>query len=179
MRLLDYLRPGLKQSPEVAALQEGFQRGIDMLWEDIENAARQLNVDTATWGLSIWENALGLPAEVERPSEFRRSRITAKLRGQGTTTVEAIQNVAASFSHGEVEVTELPAEYRVEIYFADAVGLPPNLSDLKAAIAEIIPAHLVVGYVSTLKTWNDVKALTMTWAEAGAMTWEELRGGTL
>ena len=179
MKLLDYLRPALRESPEVQAIQEGFQVVVDSLWNAVEDCMAQLDVETATWGLSIWEEALGLPVEVERPMAFRRSRIIAKLRGQGTTTVTAIQNVAASFSNGEVEVTEIPEEYRIRIHFVGAIGLPPNLADLKAAIAEIIPAHLGVGYESPLKTWDDIKALSMTWDSAGAMTWEELRGGTL
>lgn len=177
MRLLDYLRPALRESPEVQAIQEGFQAAADGLWNAVDDCKAQLDVETATWGLSIWEEALGLPVEVERPMAFRRSRIKAKLRGQGTTTVAAIQNVAASFSNGEVEVTEVPKEYRIRVHFVDAIGLPPNLSDLKAAIAEIIPAHLGVGYESTIKTWNDVKHLT--WGEAAGQSWEVLRGGTL
>ncbi|WP_251447048.1 putative phage tail protein [Vermiculatibacterium agrestimuris] len=177
MRLLEYLRPALRKSPEIQAIQEGLQVGIDDLWDAVESARKQLNVETATWGLSIWEEALGISVEAEKAMDFRRSRIRAKLRGQGTTTVEALCNVAASFSNGEVAVTEHPAEYRVEIKFVGALGLPPNLDDLKAAIAEILPAHLAVGYVSTLKIWNDVK--DMTWAEAAGQTWEQLRGGTV
>lgn len=177
MKLLEYLRPGLRESPEVQEIQAAFQRQVDKLWEDINASIAQLDIETATWGLQLWETALGLPVEVERPVEFRRSRATAKLRGQGTTTVEAIQNVAASFSGGEVEVAECPGEYRVDIRFVDAIGLPPNLDDLKAAIAEIIPAHLETRYISTLKTWNDVKHFT--WSEVAGQTWEQLRGGTL
>ncbi len=177
MTLLEYLRPGLQKSEEVQAILGGFQIGEDRLWAAVEDARAQLDVDRATWGLAIWEEALGLPVEVARPTEFRRSRIIAKLRGQGTTTAKSIRNVAASFSGGAVEVTEYPGEYRIEIRFVDAVGLPPNLSDLKAAIEEIVPAHLAVGYISTLKTWDDVK--DRTWDGVKTMTWEELRGGSL
>lgn len=177
MMLLDYLRPALRQSPEVQAILRGLQVPVETLWGDVEAAGRQLDVERATWGLAIWEEALGLPVEVGRPSEFRRSRIIAKLRGQGTTTAEAIRNIAASFSNGTVDVVEIPSEYCIEIHFVDAMGLPPNLNDLKAAIAEVIPAHLAVKYVSKLKTWNEIKHLT--WDEVKDMTWEELRGGTI
>lgn len=177
MRLLEYLRPGLQSSPEVQDIQKGLQAAIDDLWGAADNCMAQLDVDSATWGLELWEKALGLFTEAEAPLESRRSRVKAKLRGQGTTTVESIRNVAASFANGEVEVKEFPAEYRIEIHFVGADGLPPNLNDLKAAIEEIIPAHLAVGYVSTLKTWGDVAR--MTWGDVANMTWEELRGGTL
>lgn len=177
MKLIDYPRSALQRSAEVQAILEGFQVGVDGARRALSAAAEQLDLNTATWGLTYWEDALGLPVEVERPAEFRRSRIVAKLRGQGTTTAESIRNIAASFSNGTVEVTEIPTEYRIEVHFVDAVGLPPNLHDLKAAIAEIVPAHLAVGYVSTLKTWDNVK--DRTWDGAQALTWEELRGGTM
>lgn len=179
MRLIDYFRPALQESQEVKAIQDGIQAAVDKLWADVEDCTAQLNVETATWGLSIWEEALGLPVQVERPMAFRRSRIKAKRRGHGTIKVEVVQNVAASFANGDVEVIEIPEEYLVKIHFLNTVGLPPNLSDLKSAIDEIIPAHLVVAYESDMKTWDDVEALSMTWTGAGTMTWEELRGGTL
>lgn len=177
MRLLEYLRPGLRESQEVQAIQAGFQGAVDQLWGTVFDCLEQLDVETASWGLEHWERALGIPVEVANPLDYRRSRVKAKLRGQGTTTAEAVRNVAASFSNGGVEVKEIPEEYRIEVRFLDAVGLPPNLEDLKAAIGEIVPAHLAVGYISTLKTWDDVK--DMTWDAARAMTWEMLRGGTL
>lgn len=177
MRLLEYLRPGLRESQPVQAVQAGLQGPVDELWAAVFDCLDQLDVEKATWGLEHWERALGIPVEVDNTPDYRRSRVKAKLRGQGTTTAQAIRNVAASFSNGTVEVKEFPAEYRVEVHFVDAVGLPPNLEDLKAAIGEIIPAHLAVGYISTLKTWDDVR--DMTWANAAAMTWETLRGGTL
>lgn len=177
MRLIDYFRPGIRESEDVRAIQNAFQKVIDSLWGDVEDCMAQLNVETATWGLDVWDKALDLPVEIEQPMTFRRSQIIAKLRGRGTTTVEAIQNVAASFSNGIVEVIEKPMEYQVDIHFVDATGLPPNMNDLKAAIAEIIPAHFSVRYISTLKVWDDVKDLT--WVEVMGMTWEELRGGTV
>lgn len=179
MRLMDYFRPAFSKSQEIKAIQDGIQVAVDKMWADVEDCMAQLNVETATWGLSIWEEALGLQVQVERPMEFRRSRIKAKMRGNGTITVEVVQNIAASFANGDVEVIEIPEEYLVKIHFLNTVGLPPNLSDLKNAIEEIIPAHLEVGYESTLKTWDDVRDLSMTWAGAGAMTWEVLRGGTV
>jgi len=177
MKLLEYLRPALQKSEEVQAILTGFQVALDALWDRVETGREQLNVENATWGLDYWESALGLSVEPERPAAFRRSRILARLRGQGTTTAESIRNVAASFSNGEVEVTEHPETYTVDVRFVEAVGLPPNLEDLKKAIAEVIPAHLAVRYISTIKTWDDVK--NRTWGESAGMTWETLRGGSL
>ncbi len=177
MRLLDYLRPALRESPEVRAILAGLQGGLDRAWDMLEDARAQLDVSTATWAAALWEEALGLPTEVDRPLDFRRSRVTSKLRGAGTTTVEMLRNVAESFSQGKAEVEEHPERCTFTVHFVDALGLPPNLRDLKAAIEELKPAHLAVEYEAALKTWDDTAKTT--WAGASAMTWEELRGGTV
>lgn len=174
MRLLEYLRPALQESKEVQGLQEGLQKAVDGLWDAVESCMDQLDVESATWGLRLWEGALGLPVEVERPLAFRRSRIIAKLRGQGTTTVQAIQNVAASFSNGEVEVTEIPEEYRIKVHFVGAAALPPNLGDLMTALSEVIPAHLALEYAAEIKTWGDVQDLV--WSDGKELSWGWLRG---
>lgn len=175
MRLLEYLRPELQQSPEVRAILEAWQQGVDRAGAAVNDALAQMDVNTATWGLDLWEEALGIPVEAEKELAYRRTRVVAKLRGVGTTTAETIRNVAASFSYGEVEVAELPSEYRVTVRFVGMLGLPPNLDDLKAAIGEVIPAHLEIVYITDLKVWNDVK--DKTWGEMSTLTWEQMRGG--
>ena len=122
------------------------------LWAARDGLLEQLNVTTATWGLEAWERALGIAVDVGRPVEYRRTRVMSKLRGQGTTTVAMIKNVAESFSNGAVEVVEHPEEYRFDIKFVGTVGIPPNLDDLTAAIAEIKPAHLAYDYIILFRT---------------------------
>lgn len=178
MRLMDYLPACYRGSPQVTALQEAMDGPVAALRAAQAAFLEQLDVETAgAWGLALWETWLGLAVEVGKPADYRRSRIRAKLRGQGTTTAELMRNVAESFSNGAVRVTELPAEYRVEVEFVDAIGLPPNLDDLKRALGEIVPAHLAIHYLSTLKTWDDVAG--MTWDDAGKLTWEQFKGGSL
>lgn len=176
MTLLDYLRDNLRKSPEVQDIFGSFQKELDELWEMVGSAGEQLVLETATWGIDFWELALGLEVEVNRENEFRKSRIKARLRGQGSTTVETIREVAASFSNGEVEVRELFQDYRIEIEFVGQVGLPPNLEDLKQAIREVLPAHLEPWYLSQLRCWDD---LQQNWDECGDFSWESLRGGSL
>ena len=111
-------------------------------------------------GLKMWEDMLNLPiAELKNPS-YRRSRILSKLRGAGTTTVELIENVASSFSNGEVDVIEHNDEYYFDVKFVGTKGIPPNLDDLKTAIEEIKPAHLGVNYIILYATHQDLQQYT-------------------
>lgn len=139
-----------------------------------EYMVKQLNPQTATPdGLAIWEQALGIPIDESRDVSFRRSRVIAKLRGRGTTTVAMIQNTAESFSNGAVAVTEYPKDYRVEIKFVGTVGTPPNMDDLTVALREIMPAHLHWEYIIIFNTW----AVTAqhTWAELSTRTWDDVK----
>lgn len=177
MKLVEYLPEFWGRSAEVVALQGALDPAVAAAWAVRDGLLDQLNVATATWGLERWERALGLEVEVEKPAEYRRSRICSKLRGQGTTTVAMIQNVAESFSNGKVDVIERPAEYRFDVKFTGTIGVPPNMDDLTAAIEEIKPAHLACDYVIIYRTWGAVKGLT--WDGAGVYTWDQLREGAM
>jgi len=164
-------------SPQFADLQDAIEPSVLAAWEARDGLVDQLCVDTATWGLKYWEQSLGIPVETEKSDAFRRSRVRSKLRGAGTTTVAMIQNVAESYSNGEVEITEHPAEYTIDIKFVGTVGIPPNMDDLTATLREIMPAHLHWDYIIIYNTWDAVSA--HTWGELATRTWDEVKESDL
>ncbi|MEA4955758.1 MAG: putative phage tail protein [Pseudoflavonifractor sp.] len=177
MKLIDMLPERLRLVPEIYAMEEALGEQADRAGAALEDAKAQLVLDTATWGLDLWEAALGLTTEAGKSLDFRRSRVRSKLRGQGTTTAAMLQNVAESFSNGAVEIIEYPAEARFEVKFVGTVGVPPNMDDLTAAIDDIKPAHLAYTYLIIYRTWDMVAE--MTWDQAGAYTWDQLKEGDL
>jgi len=147
-------------------------REIDQLYQALDEVLKQFFVSTATWGLELWEQFLGLPIDKTKPEQFRRERITAKLRGYGTITKEVIKNVASAFANGEVEVIEYPSEYKFVVKFVEK-GIPPNMSDLTKTIEEIKPAHLNYEYQYTYNVW---KFLTSkVWNDLAHYTWDQVR----
>jgi uncharacterized protein YmfQ (DUF2313 family) len=144
--LIEYLPRQYIKSPEVVEFQAVASEHMERFIETRDDLFDQFFVSSATWGLRMWEIALGLETDISKTYEFRRSRIESKLRGRGTTTKEMIRNVAASFSNGEVEVIEHSAEDWFEVKFIGTIGVPPNMDDLTAAIDEIKPAHLEYEY---------------------------------
>lgn len=146
---------------------------IDQLKSGIDELLDQFSIDTATWGLSLWESELGLAVDPTKPTEWRRERIKAKLRGAGTTTKQMIQNAAAAFSGGEVDVIEYPSEYRFEVKFIGVKGIPPNMAGFIEMLEQIKPAHLAYSFKYTYTVWNAVKNLT--WNQATSKTWNELK----
>lgn len=177
MKLSEYLPQFWDKSAEVLAIQKGMEQAVADAWAARDGLMDQLNVKKATWGLEHWERSLGLSTDVGQPVEYRRTRVMSKLRGQGTTTVVMIKNVAESFSNGQVEVVEHAGEYRFDVKFTGTIGVPPNMADLSAAIEEIKPAHLAYDYVIIFRTWGQVAA--KTWSELAGRTWGEVKGGTI
>ena len=110
--------------------------------EDVDFVMAQLWLQTASgWGLELWENAYGIPTEAGKNPDYRRTRIIAKPRGQGTPTAALIQSVASSFANGEAEVIEDSEHYMFTVKFTSMMGIPPNIDDLTSTIREIKPAH--------------------------------------
>jgi hypothetical protein len=158
--LVSYLPEYYDNSSETATIQRAIQPEIDLVWSARDDLLLQLNPRTATWGLDYWEAALGLQVDRSKDLEFRRTRVVAKLRGRGTTTVALIKSVSESFSNGAVDVRDIAREYRVEIHFVGTIGIPPNLEDLRAALDDIMPAHLDWIFVIYYRTHEMVHRYT-------------------
>lgn len=162
-------------SPVMNNLLDCEAEEIGKLQASIDDTLAQLFVDTATWGLKLWEQLCDLPTDTAKPLDQRRSVIKSKLRGVGTVTVELIQNVAEAYDGGKVEVSEQPEQYQFTITFVDTRGIPANLDDLKAAIEEIKPAHLTVRYEFNYLTWDELDAAEIVWNhfDEHPMTWKQ------
>ena len=175
--LIDLLPECYKNSVEVVELQGAFQHWSDALQTARDDLMAQMNVETATWGLVTWEKALGLVTDASKPNEYRRTRIMSKLRGQGTSTKAMIENVAESFSNGDVAIIEYNIESRFEVKFVGTLGIPPNMDDLTAALEEIKPAHLAYSYIYVYRTHAMLSGYTH--AQLAAYTHATLREGAI
>ena len=175
MNLMDLLPPYYAVSAQVIDLQSAFEYWTEALKDARDDLFEQLFVDTSTWGLELWEAALGIKTDVTKSVAFRCTRVISKLRGLGTTTVEMIENVAESFINGDVEIIEHPELYSFDVKFVSVYGIPPNLEDLTAAIEEIKPAHLAFNYIYSYMTWAEHDGYNYTWDEWDAMslTWDD------
>lgn len=161
-----------------AELQRVLGEAARRAASDVDLTLAQLWPQTASgWGLELWETAYGIPVEVDKDADFRRTRIISKLRGHGTPTAELIRAVAASFVNGAVEVVEHNDQSYFTVKFTSIMGVPPNVEDLTAAINEIKPAHLNFVYEYLYRQWGSLKSYT--WGQLAEKSWKELREGTL
>ncbi len=173
--VLGYIPAFIANQEPIKSVLTSVGQTTGTMMVDVKDVLAQCFVDTATWGLKSWEQYLEISVNESKTLSYRRSVIKAKLRGAGTTTKAKVQETAESFENGDVEVILVPAENKVQIKFTGIYGTPPNIDDFDKAINQIIPAHLLVEYLYTYLTWQQLDAAQITWADLddAGFTWEE------
>lgn len=171
--LMKYLPWYYQSSTVMREIQNSIAKEFGALNYNIIDLEKQFFIDTATWGLSIYEKELRLPTNLTLSYEERREIIKAKLWGRGTTTKQMIKDTAEAFSGGEVDVIEYPEEYKFVVKFIGVKGIPRNMQGFIDMLETIKPAHLAYEFKYTYTVWNHLTDLT--WGQANAMTWDELR----
>lgn len=134
------------ESPEMTAIQNALTAAMGDVWAARDGFAAQLSPATATWGLDMWEEALGLVARDRSDFDARRRAVIARLRGAGTSTMERFRSVAETCLGGVVWVREFPGEYRVEIRVRSMAVPEDGFAALTKELKEIMPAHLRWSY---------------------------------
>lgn len=137
-------------SNEIARTTGNYIDNIEFEINDVQN---QFFLDTATWGLDIFEKELDIDTISSKNYSDRRSVISAKWRGAGKLTLELIKQTADAFVNGDIDVTFTGI---INIDFTSNVGKPPNIEDVYKAIEDIKPAHLGVKYIFRFRTNSEV-----------------------
>lgn len=172
--LMRYLPPYYDRSIIMKAIQDANAEELGAVYYFIDDFKRQfLTPTTATWGLAFWEQELGLSTDISKTYEERREIIMARLQGMGTVGKNVLISAASAFSGGDVDVIECPAEYRFVVKFIGTLGVPKNMASFVNMVEDIKPAHLSYTFEYTFTWWDKVK--TLTWAQASAGTWNDLR----
>ena len=161
LKLIDELPSFYHESAEVATIMQGHEYAIDRANLEADDLLNQLFVESATWGLDIWERIFGIETVLNKPIDERRYVLLAKIRGHGSLTKQKLTEVAGAFYGGEVVVTDEPESYRVRVKFVSNYGVPPNLEDVRKSLGEIIPAHLELVFDYSYLLIRDVNGLTL------------------
>lgn len=135
----------------------------------------QLFVETATWGLDLWEQQVGIETDRGLSHESRRGAIKQKLVASGQTTSEMVRQLAETITGYEARV-HINQDYSFSLEF---LGEKTELADidveeLRSVVEQIKPAHL--RFIITGITWNDLESMGLTWQwfEDNQITWAGL-----
>lgn len=139
---MSYLPENYPASRETVCFQQALQPEAEGLWAARDDLLAQLDLWTATWGLDLWEAALGLSNGQGLDLDTRRLTVAAKLQGRTATTPQMIKEVAETLLGVPVEVIEIFDEYTVMV--STPAGYLPRARAvrLRAQLRDIIPAHL-------------------------------------
>ena len=151
---MDWLRQNkvniLKYLPEFLSTDENFKSVADtcsgkheLMRQQLQDIFQQFFIETATWGLSYWENMLAITPNVSDSYSQRRKRILLRLQSNQTSTVEYMTTLAKRYysTAATVRIEEDPTNYAFRL-IADAVSYDP--AGLIEAIETYKPAHLAL-----------------------------------
>lgn len=138
-RLLEYLPIYERSSIVFQEILNSEQMEFDRLGLNIEDLEKQFFIDTATWGLAIYEKELKLPIRPKKNLEERRSLIKSKMRGMGKVDLAMIKSIIEAYTRSTADII---FDGRINIKFTNEGTITLNISDMFNAIEEIKPAHL-------------------------------------
>lgn len=141
----------------------------------LQDVMDQFFVETATWGLDLWEQQVGIETDRGLSHESRRGAIKQKLVASGQTTSEMVRQLAETITGYEARV-HINQDYSFSLEF---LGEKTELADidveeLRSVVEQIKPAHL--RFIITGITWNDLESMGLTWQwfEDNQITWAGL-----
>lgn len=167
--------PFLLEKKELYEIYHAQGYEVGYLQHVLEDTVAQCFIPTATWGLERWENLFSMETNTNLTYEQRREILFAKIRGQGTITVERIKEAAAAFSGGDVEIIEDNPHHRFIVRFIGVKGIPRNMNGFIGMLESIKPAHLAYAFEYRYTIWNYLKEQAHVWEYFKKMSWDELR----
>lgn len=160
MILMEYMPDYYHKSEVFINLLKAFTKALNDNNYAIGDLENQLFVDTATWGLGVWEKELNIYTDLSKSYTDRREFIKSKLRGSGTCTIEMIKNTALAYTNAEIDVIEDNPNYTFRVKFIGVKGIPSDVSAFKKTIDTIKPAHLTYTVEYSYNTYDFLKAYT-------------------
>jgi len=174
-----YLPKYYRRSDVVNTLMyvEGDRRAeLEAIMNDI---VANCYINTATWGLDIFEQMAGIYTDPSRNIEDRRAVLRSRYGGFGTATVPFLKEVASKFDNGDIEVNNIPREFVVEIEFVSTNGVPRNVPDIQRALEDTVPAHYEVRFRFRFLSWDALDIESYMWNEWDLLNleWQQVSRG--
>jgi len=172
--LTKYVPPFIYNMSVMKAIYNAQGAELGSLNYYIQDLINQCFIDTATWGLTSWEEEFGITTNLSLSYEQRREILKAKKRGQGTTTKAMLKNAAEAFSGGEVNIIENIPEYSFIVQFVGIKGIPRNMQAFINMLEDIKPAHLAYSFKYTYTNWNYLEGKNLIYNTTDAIKWDDL-----
>ena len=146
VNILDYLPRFLGIDPNFHATNHADSKEHDRIRLLLQDLLDQVYVDTATWGLPLWESLVEITVRNDA-LDWRRNEVKAKLRAAQSVTQPFLQAVVEMLVAGQsVRVIDVPTDYRLDIELCD--GVVRSWQRLDQALRMWVPAHIGWKYIA-------------------------------
>lgn len=115
---------------------------FDTLHENIIDVTNQCFPQTATWGISFWEEFLGLPINTVESLSNRRTKVINKMSRSSPMTPFEMRRILEGFAD-TVDIIQNQREYSFEVILGTRSELGDIIEAVISEIEEVKPAHLV------------------------------------
>lgn len=133
-----YLPMFLQKSGVFKATADAESAEHERILNAIQNIFKQFYVSDATWGLSLWENVLGIQSKDGYTYDLRRANILTRLRGLKTSTLAVMEGIVNTYGSGYI------IEHNDRYYFNVYCSAPSDEA-IQAMHDDLVvyrPAHL-------------------------------------
>lgn len=124
-------------------MYEVIGREWDEMRKWAEGLKDEINPQTCTWSIGIWEWVYGIKTDEALQLEYRRQRILAKILGTKPVNPEVIRRGVARITGCDVDITDFAGPYRFALKIhmqEDGDVLPYGL--VREYIRVVKPSHL-------------------------------------
>ena len=142
VNLKRYLPNFLTKDESINDLLEVHSEEHEKYRQLLLDALDQLFVDSATWGLSEWEETLGIYAKPTDSYEQRRNRILLKLQGHQTSTLAFMKSLVERYCSEDCHIDIVEENETYTLHIVSTNGRIVYTKDLMEAIDTYKPAHI-------------------------------------
>lgn len=138
--MLQYVPRYYSNSRHYQAQNNAKGKEFDIIRAITDDLPNQLNPQTATWGLVLWEEFLDLDGE-NKSIEERRNQIILKSLTSYITPI-SLERLLKSITKTEVWVTNNVAPYTFSIEISTDNNVAVNFDNIVTVVEDVKPAHL-------------------------------------
>lgn len=145
--ILRYLPYFLSKEPTFKAANVADSTEHERMRLQIQECLEQLFLETATWGLKLWEEYCGLESDENLDYKIRRNRVLDVLNGTETVSLDFLLSLMNRYiADKSGSVVEHYDKYYIDVLIPD--GKVTSFMDLEKVLRTFMLAHLGWKYVA-------------------------------
>lgn len=175
--MFDWISNIYDNSKVMVELYEALGQEFDDINLLVDDISKQMFIQTATWGLRLWEARFNLPINENDSYIERRNKALAKLQTRVTINPLTMATIIKNICGIDTIINEWVDEYVFEVRFVSLIGVPKEIEQIQHALDRVKPAHMKYRLIFNYRTWNEIKNYGKPWGywKMLGLTWKELK----